>query len=164
MDKLLTIFVFSALFLILNVNQVTAGAIFDVFFDVDVQDLEGDPVEGAFCTLSDPGVGILKSGFTDSNGKYSDTLLQVMTGEIYDVECTVGAIGASQAVTIGFSQTETVSLTLPFTLPQLVGGELIPIDTHSLILAGSQSFSWMIPVLLSGIGIGLFVFRKSEKS
>ena len=45
----------------------------------------------------------------------------------------------------------------------VIGGEIIPIETTSLILAGAQSFSWMIPVLLSGIGIGLFVVsRKSE--
>jgi len=43
---------------------------------------------------------------------------------------------------------------------QPVGGEIIPIDTTSLILAGAQSFSWMIPVVLSVLGIGLFVFRK----
>jgi len=46
-----------------------------------------------------------------------------------------------------------------------VGGELIPIESTSLILAGAQSFSWMIPVILSGIGIGLFVVsRKPENS
>jgi len=44
-----------------------------------------------------------------------------------------------------------------------VGGELIPIETTSLILAGAQTFSWMIPVVLSVIGIGLFVVsRKLE--
>jgi len=44
-----------------------------------------------------------------------------------------------------------------------VGGELIPIETTSLILAGAQTFSWMIPVVLSVLGIGLFVVsRKSE--
>ena len=44
-----------------------------------------------------------------------------------------------------------------------VGGETIQIETTSLILAGAQTFSWMIPVVLSGIGIGLFaVSRKSE--
>ena len=49
--------------------------------------------------------------------------------------------------------------------PIVVGGEIIPIETTSLILAGAQSFSWMIPVVLSGIGIGLFVVsRKSENS
>jgi len=47
----------------------------------------------------------------------------------------------------------------------VVGGELIPIETTNLILAVAQTFSWMIPVVLSGIGIGLFVVsRKSENS
>ena len=44
-----------------------------------------------------------------------------------------------------------------------IGGTLIPLDTTALLLAGAQTFSWMIPVLLSGIGIGLvLVSRKSE--
>jgi len=46
---------------------------------------------------------------------------------------------------------------------QVIGGEIIPIETTSLILAGAQSFSWMIPLVLSVLGIGLFVVsRKSE--
>lgn len=45
----------------------------------------------------------------------------------------------------------------------VVGGTLIPIDYTTLLIAGAQSTSWIIPLLLSGIGIGLFVsFRKSE--
>ena len=54
--------------------------------------------------------------------------------------------------------------TSPF-LPSIpvIGGEIIPIEATSLILAGAQSFSWMIPVILSGIGIGLFIVsRKSD--
>ncbi len=43
-----------------------------------------------------------------------------------------------------------------------IGGEIIPIETTSLLLAGAQSFSWMIPVLLSGIGIGLFVVSRKN--
>ncbi len=44
-----------------------------------------------------------------------------------------------------------------------VGGEIIPIESTSLILAGAQTFSWMLPVVLSVLGIGLFVVsRKSE--
>ena len=47
----------------------------------------------------------------------------------------------------------------------LIGGEFLPIETTSLILAGAQTFSWMIPVVLSVVGIGLFVVsRKSENS
>jgi len=50
-------------------------------------------------------------------------------------------------------------------IDEIVGGEIIPIDTTVLLLASAQSFSWMIPVILSGIGIGLFVVsRKSENS
>ena len=45
----------------------------------------------------------------------------------------------------------------------LVGGEIIPIEQTSLLLASAQTFSWMIPVILSVLGIGLFVVsRKSE--
>jgi len=47
----------------------------------------------------------------------------------------------------------------------IVGGKLIPIESTSLLLAAAQSFSWMIPVVLSVLGIGLFVVtRKSENS
>ncbi len=50
-----------------------------------------------------------------------------------------------------------------FCISELVGGEFSPIDSTALMLAGAQSFSWMIPVVLSVLGIGLFaVSRKSE--
>jgi len=48
---------------------------------------------------------------------------------------------------------------------QVVGGEFLSIETTTLLLAGAQSFSWMIPLILSILGIGLFVVsRKSENS
>ena len=43
-----------------------------------------------------------------------------------------------------------------------VGGGIIPIESTSLILAGAQSFSWMIPVVLSILGIGLFVVSRKN--
>jgi len=46
---------------------------------------------------------------------------------------------------------------------QVIGGEIIPIETTSLILAGAQSFSWMIPVVLSVLGIGLFVVTRKKE-
>ncbi len=60
--------------------------------------------------------------------------------------------------------TQTIMVTTPGPIvPPVVGGELIPIETISLILAGAQSFSWMIPAVLSILGIGLFVVsRKPE--
>jgi len=45
-----------------------------------------------------------------------------------------------------------------------IGGELIPLDTTALLLAGAQSISmWMIPVVISGAGIGVFVIMRSRK-
>jgi len=47
--------------------------------------------------------------------------------------------------------------------PPLVGGELVPIDTTALLLAGVQSISmWMIPVVIAGIGIGVFVIIRRK--
>jgi hypothetical protein len=41
-----------------------------------------------------------------------------------------------------------------------VGGTLIPIDATALLLANAQSSSWMIPVIVSIVGIGLFVVSR----
>ena len=47
----------------------------------------------------------------------------------------------------------------------VVGGQSMPIDSSSLVLAGAQSYSWMLPVALSILGIGLFIVsRKSDNS
>jgi len=45
-----------------------------------------------------------------------------------------------------------------------VGSISIPIESTSLLLADTQSFSWMIPVVLSVLGIGLGLFVVSRKS
>jgi len=43
----------------------------------------------------------------------------------------------------------------------VVGGELIPLDTSALLLTGAQMNSaWMIPVIVSAIGIGIVIARK----
>jgi len=45
--------------------------------------------------------------------------------------------------------------------PGVVGGELLPIDTTALLLAGTQmNAAWMIPVIVSAIGIGIVIARK----
>jgi len=42
-----------------------------------------------------------------------------------------------------------------------VGGELIPLDTTMVLVAGTHSVaSWMIPVLVSAVGIGIVIARK----
>jgi len=42
-----------------------------------------------------------------------------------------------------------------------VGGSLVPIDTTSLLLAGTQmTAAWMIPAIIAAIGIGIVIARK----
>jgi len=50
---------------------------------------------------------------------------------------------------------------LKFDPPVSVGGKQIPIDTSTLVLAGTQfTTSWLIPALVAAIGIGLVIARK----
>jgi len=43
----------------------------------------------------------------------------------------------------------------------VVGGELLPLDTTALILAGTQmNAAWMIPVIVAGIGFAIVIARK----
>ena len=47
------------------------------------------------------------------------------------------------------------------TINNPVGGELIPLDTTMVLVAGAQTnASWMIPVIVSAIGIGIVIARK----
>jgi len=42
-----------------------------------------------------------------------------------------------------------------------VGGKMIPVDSTSLLVAGAQmNAAWMIPVIVSGIGIAIIIARK----
>jgi len=65
--------------------------------------------------------------------------------------------------TDGFAQADIFYSKL-FQKIEVVGGELIPIETTALLLASAQTFSWMIPVILSGIGIGLLVVSRKSKN
>lgn len=140
---------------------MAGGPIFDVFFDVEVSDFSGNDVQGAECKISvpsDPGMGILVSGFTDSNG---DVKLEfsVMAGEVF-LECTSGSfMPENELVTITTSFTETFEFTLP-QVPQVIGGEIIPIESTSLLLVGAQSsFVWILPLVLVGAGFSAYKIR-----
>ena len=59
-----------------------------------------------------------------------------------------------------FGEDEDCIFTPP-TVVLIVGGAVSPIDTTSLLLAGAQMNSaWLIPVIVSVIGIGIVIARK----
>jgi len=53
--------------------------------------------------------------------------------------------------------------TCDFIFGDAIGGHLISVDTTALLLAGAQSISmWMIPVILAGVIIGVFVIKRRK--
>ena len=56
---------------------------------------------------------------------------------------------------------DDISLTTQTAAP--IGGTFVPIDTTALLLASVQSISmWMIPVVVAGIVIGVFVIKRRK--
>jgi len=127
---------------------------------VTVLNESGQPVSDANCTVSDPGFGILKSGFTDSNGEFMADFM-INDGTQVEISCSKDGSAGTESLFIDGSSSFAIELELSFS--QVIGGEIIQIETTSLLLAGSNSFSWMIPVVLSVLGIGLFVIKRKNQ-
>jgi len=102
----------------------------------------------------DPETGVLFGIHKESGGVQNPpTIRSLVTIDVTDFSLPTSVSTESSMDAIAF---------LPETV--VVGGEFLPIDSTALLLAGLQTSAiWMIPVVLSGIGIGLFaVSRKSE--
>ena len=80
-------------------------------------------------------------------------------GIIDEVELFDRALSASEIQAI-FNAGSAGKCKTPNEPPTVIGGEIIPIETTSLLLAGAQSTTWLIPVVLSAIGIGLVLVRR----
>ena len=85
----------------------------------------------------------------------------VMAGQVL-VECTSGSTVKNELVTITSDAPKFIEFTLPQVpqVPQVVGGEIIPIETTSLLLVGAQSsFIWILPIVLVGAGFSAYKLR-----
>ncbi len=79
---------------------------------------------------------------------------------IYEFECNPNPDWEEISFEIDSSVTSVEVWTVSFN-DQPVGGTFIPIDQSALLLAGISSVSmWMIPVVVAGIGIGVFVIKR----
>ena len=75
-------------------------------------------------------------------------------------ECPPGTVGEFPECVPEECPPGTVGV-FPECTPISVGGELIPLDTTALLLAGTYSVAaWMIPIIVSAIGIGIVIARK----
>jgi len=87
-----------------------------------------------------------------------------------DLECDpdtfpgIDVIWSKDAFSNNIEAFEVADGTCPLGGEVPVGGEILPINSMALMLAGVQSISmWMIPVVLAGAGIGVFVTMRSRK-
>jgi len=75
-----------------------------------------------------------------------------------------GLFSLTKAVTIvhsGAGQVTSFDNNFRIQPSQAVGGEMIPLDTTMVLAAGSQyTAAWMIPALVSAIGIAIVIARK----
>jgi len=129
---------------------------FDWFYD-------GEPVGGLTGPFFDPSGFLLNGGqtqLTDSAGaevQSGSASTPVIQGDEFGfyIFSTDGQAGPGIFTMIDNFKGPTCNP---------VGGEIIPIDQTALLLAGVQSVSmWMIPVVVAGAGIGVFVTMRSRK-
>jgi len=130
-----------------------------------------DVVDSIILTCFNPVIlnvvgGMIEVSFTTGGPPATTTLI---TGDFvtFDPDRLTITTGPGTTITVEIDgeeftieEDQTVKLDIRPDTP--IGGTLIPIDATSLLLANTQSFSWMIPVLLSGIGIGLFVVSRKS--
>ncbi len=139
----------------------------------------GDPIENAEVTLNSNHFGPfllapfgsfippLNPFITDVNGLYAWDVEQGFNYRV-DVEATL-LTGADQDYVSQMSAILPVPpeqfgidfALVPVNGCQAIGGEIIPIETTSLLLAGAQTNAlWIFPVLLAGAGIALVLVKR----
>jgi len=140
------------------------GTISFGFTDFPPEPPESFEVNGQVFDLSStvPGDFTITVNYDDS----SLTLIQELeqhifhfdenTGEWQDITVEV-MIGPNNIIGIT-DFNSPFGLFLPASLT--VGGTDLTVDTAALLLAGAQSTSWMIPIVLSAVGIGLILVRR----
>jgi len=80
------------------------------------------------------------------------------SGDFRNID-TVDNSGTINEISAFFINDGTLNQILSPCIP--VGGEMIPLDTSALLLAGAQMNAvWLIPVIVSAIGIGIVIARK----
>lgn len=120
------------------------------------------PLDVDFTSIVSGGNGILT--YSWNFGDDSESSSQLEPSHRYDFP---GIFQVVLLVTDSDDQVGTDSLIINVNSSPsngVVGGKTLSIDSTALLVSGAQSFSWMIPVVLSVLGIGLFVFRKTENS
>jgi len=108
-------------------------------------------------------------------GSIEFTAVKTAGGMVSQTFNSDGVFGWETFMFIGFTEIDSMSwditnpdfptafdnIVLEIDGSQPVGGELIPLDSTMVLVAGTQTtVAWMIPVIVSAIGIGIVLARK----
>jgi len=108
-----------------------------------------------------PGVTYVVNVEEDRIPANSDTGLFWLIGQSYNPGAAVpDEVGISSGVPVtNFAFDDWAFRT--FSDVAAIGGDIVPLDTTMVLAAGAQyTAAWMIPVLVSGIGIAIVIARK----
>ncbi len=153
-----------------NTGDVTGGpSIFSVpglAAEVVIQDVGTATVLGAFRVFTNDPIDAV--GFSSAGADYYD--LFGVPNDGYDLTTNFGPVfdptpfGFQMPIPTDmgdFDASNIVDGSFVSQLKQAVGGDIIPLDTTMVLAAGAQyTAAWMIPVIVSAIGIGIVLARK----
>jgi len=75
--------------------------------------------------------------------------------------CSNNAVPGSQFISLECEELFQILQTCQLNFCQAVGGDMIQMETTSVLAAGAQyTAAWMIPVIVSGIGFAIVIARK----
>jgi len=99
-----------------------------------------------------PGAGTIVSAWDTPEGQGTTLAAELANLQNNGLYINIHTVG----VTSGEIRGQVICLPV-----SAVGGDMIPIDSTMVLLAGVQySAAWMIPVIISSIGIGIVIARK----
>ena len=129
-----------------------------IFIDIT---FAGDPQPIPFPQQGSPTVTCNDSSGT-SDGMFLEQGLDSPGLFIYDFKCIPNPDWEEITIQLGPNVLFVEIWTTSFDLIS-IGGTMVPIDTTALLFAGVQSISmWMIPVVVAGIGIGVFMIKRRK--
>ena len=140
------------------------GLLFYSAFDTGALGMSGGAIFVYDVVNGGPAVQLL----ADPNTGFPDIELDTANMRLYWTDNVNGRIDSASydaAGNLGAVTTEIGNLQNPFGLAlafgqETVAGEIIPLDNAALMLAGIQSISLMIPIVVTAAGIGFVVIRR----
>jgi len=143
--------------LVWHLSGLDGGQIFETIDDDTV-----DPCDVTDVPLSGDVIDDEATGMTYSTAEGLFLVASRSTPGFYSL--TGGGVADFRGLTLDAGGVTAIYKGLAFNVdPIVIGGTYIPIDQSALLLAGVQSISmWMIPVVISGIGIGIFVIKRRK--